>query len=138
MKIKHAGGPPEPPSKLPKLTEKDLGEYERTRSLIVKALERMGGYEPFLDDYYVDLIARTVIYAKKVETFLDSDTANVDTYASVAHTKLKFSKVIENAIHQLALNRRDRLGKETQSDLEKELREATQRATERAVKHGEQ
>jgi hypothetical protein len=124
MKIKHPGGPAEPPTKTPKITEKNRPEYERTRNAIVKALQRMGGYEPAIDDYYVDEIARNAIYAKKIETFLDSDTANVDTYSSVAYTKQKFAKMIENAIHQLALNRRDRLGNQTQSDMMRELRKA--------------
>jgi hypothetical protein len=126
MKIKHVDGPPEPVVKVPKLTEKDLAEYDRTRTPIVKALEKMGGYMPAVDDYYVDLIARTMIYAKKAERFLDADTANVETFASVAYTQLKFSKIIETAIRQLALNRCDRLGKETQSDVINELREVTQ------------
>jgi hypothetical protein len=124
MRFKHAEGPLEPKTKTPKITEKNRPEYERTRAAIVKALERMGGYEPAIDDYYIDEIARTAIYAKKVEAFLDSDTANVDTYSSVAYTKQKFSKMIENAIHQLALNRRDRLGNQTQSDMMRELRKA--------------
>ena len=127
MRFKQAGGPPEPVHKVSKLTEKDAAEYERTRSPIVNALEKMGGYEPAVDNYYIDLIARTMIYAKKSETFLDSDTATADTYASVAYTKQKFAKTIETAIHQLALNRRDRLGKETQSDLMEQLKEVTQR-----------
>ncbi|MGA2790856.1 MAG: hypothetical protein ABSF00_08815 [Candidatus Bathyarchaeia archaeon] len=126
MKIKHVGGPPDPVVKVPKLTEKDAAEYERTRTPIVKALEKIGGYLPAVDDYYVDLIARTMIYAKKAEKFLDANTASVETYASVAYTKLKFSKIIDTAIQQLVLNRRDRLGKETQSDVINELREITQ------------
>jgi len=134
MRTKHAGGPPEPVVKWAKLTEKDLAEYERTRTPTIQALEKMGGYEPAVDDYYVDLIARTIIYARKLEAFLDSDTANVETYASVAYVQLKYAKVIEGAIRQLALNRRDRLGKKPQSDLMKELREATLRG----LKHGGQ
>jgi hypothetical protein len=134
MKMKHVGGSPERVRRLPKLTEKDVAEYERTRGPIISALEKMGGYEPAVDDYYVDLIARTMIYAKKTEIFLDSDTADVDTYASVAYTKLKFAKIIETSIRQLALNRRDRLGDQTESDLVKRLREVTQRG----LKRGEQ
>jgi hypothetical protein len=126
MKIKRVGDPREPVVKLAKLTEKDLTEYERTRTPIVEALEKMGGYVPAVDDYYVDLIARTIVYARKLEAFLDSDIANVDTYTSVAYVQLKYAKVIEGAIRQLALNRRDRLGKETQSDVINELREVTQ------------
>ncbi len=133
MKVKHVGGPPDPVSKFPKLTQKDAPEYERTRNAIVKALEKMGGYEPAVDDHYIEEIARTAIYAKRVEVFLDAETASLDTYSSVAYAKLKFSKIIENAIHQLALNRRDRLGKQTQSDIMEELIEVTVGA----LKHGE-
>lgn len=132
MKIKNVGGPPEPVVKLPKLTEKDLAEYERIRAPIVKALEQMGGYVPAVDDYYVDLIARNAIYAKKTEKYLDADTATADTFANVSYTKLKFSKMIENAIRQLALNRRDRLGNQTQSDTIQQIREAIQEAEKNA------
>lgn len=109
------------------LTEKDAAEYERTRSELVKALEKMGGYEPAADDIQIDQIARTAIYAKKVENFLDSETANEDTYSRVTDTKLKQSKIIENAMRQLSLARRDRLGKQTEADVMRKLREAVLR-----------
>ena len=134
MKLKHVSGPPEPAVKVPKLTEKDAAEFERTRTPIIKALEKMGGYEPAVDDYYVDLIARTMIYAKKAERFLDADTASAETYASIAYTQLKYSKLIDNAIRQLALNRRDRLGKETQSEIINELTEITQQVLKLGTK----
>lgn len=128
MILKQVGSPPASATKTPSLTEKDAAEYERTRSEIIKVLEKMGGYEPAIDDLHVDQIARTTIYLKKIEFFVDSPLATSDTYSSVTDSKLKMMKSIENAIGQLALSRRDRLGKQTQSSLENELKEATLRA----------
>lgn len=128
MILKQVGGPPASVTKTPLLTKQDAAEYERTRSEIIKVLEKMGGYEPAIDDLHVDQIARTTIYLKKIEFFVDSPLATSDTYSSVTDSKLKMMKSIENAIGQLALSRRDRLGKQTQSSLENELKEATLRA----------
>jgi copper chaperone CopZ len=124
MKITRVGSPTDPATKLELITEKDAAEYQRTKDELVKVLERLGGYEPAADDIYIDQIARIAIYAKKVEIFLDSGTANVETYSRVTDTKLKFSKIIDSAMRQLALTRRDRLGKESEASLMKELREA--------------
>lgn len=132
MRSKRAGNPPEPVSKLELLSEKDVAEYERTRKELVKVLEKMGGYEPAVDDIHIDQIARIAIYAKRVEIFLDSNTANEDTYFRVTDTKLKLSKIIDNAMHQLALSRRDRMGKQTEASLMIELREAMLRGLKAA------
>ena len=126
MKSKHAKGPREV-TKVPLITEKDVPEYERTKRQIIRVLERAGGYEAAIDDIYVDLIARTAIYLKRIEFFVDSPRATADTYAKVADSKLKMVKMIDEAVRQLALSRRDRLVEQTQSALEKELKEATLR-----------
>lgn len=124
MRMKQAGGAPGPVVKVEKLQRKDAGEYERIRSELVKVLEKMGGYEPAVDNIHIDQIARTAIYATKVEIFLDSAQATASTYSRVTDTKLKLSKIIDNAMRQLALARRDRMGKQTESSLVNELREA--------------
>ena len=134
MRLKHAGGPTAPVRKTPRLRKIDVAEYERTRSEIIKVLEKMGGYEPAIDDIHVATIARTAIYLKNIEIFVDSDLATEDTYSSVTDSKLKMAKMIQNAITQLALNRSDRIGKQTQTSLQNELREKL----ERALKNGEQ
>lgn len=126
MKTKHAGGPLAKVEKQELLTKKDVPEYERTKNALVKVLEKAGGYEPAIDDILIDQIARTAIQAKNVEVFLDSKRPTVDTYSVVADSKLKLMKIIENLTRELALSRRDRLGKETQSDVINELREITQ------------
>ncbi len=135
MRLKHAGGPSPPARKTPLLKEKDLAEYERTRSEIIKVLEKMGGYLPAVDDIYVAQIATTGIYLKRIEFFVDSDLATEDTYSSVTDSKLKMVKIIDNAIRQLALSRLDRVGKQTQASLTNELREELERAV---MKNGEQ
>ncbi len=134
MRMKRVGDPPGEAVKLELLTEKDVPEYERTRNALVKVLEKMGGYEPAIDDILVDQIARTAIQVRNVEIFLDSEQSTVDTYSIVADSKLKLMKIIENAYRELAISRRDRLGDQTESDLVKRLREVTQRG----LKRGEQ
>jgi hypothetical protein len=127
MKTERGGSIPKPVVKMPLLTKKDQPEYERIRNELVKALQKMGGYEPAVDDLYIDQIAGIAVYAKKVEIYLDADTATEDTYFRVTDTKLKQSKMIDNAIHQLALARRDRLGKQTESSIMNQLRQAVMR-----------
>lgn len=133
MKMKHVGGPPAVVEKQELLTKKDVPEYERTKNALVKVLEKAGGYEPAIDDILIDQIARTAIQAKNVEAFLDSKHSTVDTYSVVADSKLKLMKIIENATRELALSRRDRLGKQTQSDIMERIMQAI---GEEAQKHG--
>jgi len=134
MKIKLVEGPPAVVVKQELLTKKDASEYERTKNALVKVLLKMGGYEPAIDDILIDQIARTAIQAKNLEVFLDSKQSTVDTYSVVADSKLKLMKIIENATRELALSRRDRLGKQTQSDIMEQIRQAL----EEAQKHGGQ
>ena len=133
MQLKHAGALPAPARKTPKLREKDVAEYERTRSEIIKVLENVGGYEQAIDGILVAQIAITIINLKNIEFFIDSDLATSDTYASVIDTKLKMAKMIENAIRQLALSRRDRIGNQTQSSLINQLKQGL----EEVLKNGE-
>ncbi len=135
MKIKLVGGPPAKVEKQELLTKKDVPEYERTKNALVKVLEKAGGYEPAIDDILIDQIARSAIQAKNLEVFLDSKRSTVDTYSVVADSKLKLMKIIENLTRELALSRRDRLGKQTQSDIMEQISVAI---GEEAPKHGEQ
>jgi hypothetical protein len=123
---------PEMPVKVALLDEKDVLEYDRIRRELIKVLERLGGYEPAADDLFVDQIARNAIYSRKVEFFLDAPTANEHTYAAVTDTKLKLSKIVEKAMQQLALSRRDRMGNQNQANIMTELREALLRGLKNA------
>jgi hypothetical protein len=114
------------------LLEKDTTEYDHIRRELIKVLERLGGYEPAADDIFVDQIARNAIYSRRIEFFLDAPTANEHTYAAVTDTKLKLSKIVEKAMQQLALSRRDRLGNRNQANIMTELREALLRGLKNA------
>jgi hypothetical protein len=127
MKMERVGSPAKPVVKVALLTMKDQLEYERIRNELVKVLQKMGGYKPAVDDIYIDQIARIAIYAKRAELYLDTDTATLDTYFRVTDTKLKQAKMIDTAIHQLARARRDRIGKQTESSLMNQLRQAVMR-----------
>jgi hypothetical protein len=122
----------EMPVKVALLDEKDVLEYDRIRRELIKVLERLGGYEPAADDILVDQIARNAIYSRKVEFFLDAPTANEHTYAAVTDTKLKLSTIVEKAMRELALSRRDRLSNQNQASIMTELREALLRGLKNA------
>ena len=93
-----------------------------------EVLRRLGGYEPAVDDICIEQIARATIYSKRIEIFLDSDNATEFTYTRVTDSKVKLSKTIDNAMHELAVSRRDRMNKQTEGSLMSELREALLKA----------
>jgi hypothetical protein len=109
-------------------TAKDLPELNRIKKGLIKALREFGGYVPEVDDLLVDEIASNTIYWKKAELFLDADTATEMTYARVADARMKFQAMIDSAMKQLALTRRDRLNQQEQGDLMARMRELIQKA----------
>ena len=109
----------------------EAAEYSRMRRELVETVEKLGGYEPAVDDIHIDMIVRHLIYLRKIEAFLNMETATEYTYASVADSKVKLEKIIENAIRELAISRRDRLTSQTQTALMTELREAMLRGLSR-------
>jgi len=109
-------------------TLEDQPEHERIRKGLIKVLKKFGGYEPAVDDLHIEQIATSAIYSKKTVHFLDSANATEITYSRIIDSKLKLQKMIETALHQLALNRRDRLGQNRELDLMRQLREAIQNA----------
>ena len=106
----------------------DKPEYERLKKGIIKLLRKFGLYEPDLDDILIEQIASTTIYWKKIEQFLDTASATEYTYASIADSKVKMQKMIETAIQQLALSRRDRLNQKDQTNFTRQLQEAIAKA----------
>jgi hypothetical protein len=132
MTPKPRSSPPTPPISAGSFAGEDAAEYSQMRRAIIETVEKLGGYEPAVDDIHVDMIVRHVIYLRKIETFLNSKTATEHTYASVADSKVKLEKIIENALRELAISRRDRLTSQTQTILMTELREAMLRGLRNA------
>lgn len=114
------------------MRSEDESEYERIKSDLIKTLRKLGGYEPAVDDIYVDEIARASIYLKRLEAFLDAETVTDATYQRVTDSRLKFRKNIDDAVKQLAIARRQRLANRTEGDVREELRQALLRG----LKHG--
>lgn len=106
------------------MTAKETAEYDRIRGGIIKVLEKHGAYEPAVDDIYVDQMATDAIYSKKLDAFLDSDTATEHTYARVIDSKVKLAKTIQNAAASLAISRRERLNNQIRTSLTAELERA--------------
>ena len=84
----------------------------------------MEGYEPAVDDIYIDQIVESIISSKKVGIFLKSETATEFTFSRVADAQVKFAKIINDASDQLSISRRDRLAGQDRSELMTELKHA--------------
>jgi hypothetical protein len=121
-------GPDSKPYKIPLLTEKDAKEYETIRNNLINELKKLGSYEPEVDDLQIDTIARATIYLRNTEKQLDSPTANAETYSRAIDSQAKLRKMIESAMHELALTRRERLaakaGKAGEGELQRLILEA--------------
>src|SRR3972149_3602012 len=125
-------GSPELSAKGELLTEDERGEDERGKRELPEVLKKLGGYEPGAAELCIAQIAKATIYSRRVEIFLDSDTATEYTYARVTDIKLKLWKTLDDAIRELAVSRRDRIAKETEAGLMNELREAMLRELKRS------
>lgn len=114
--------------KIPLLTVKDAKEYEAIKTGLIAKLKKMGSYEPEIDDLHIEAIAKATVYLRHTEALLDSEKAGAQTYSRVTDAQAKLRKMIENALHELAVTRRERIlsetGKATQNEFTKTLLEA--------------
>ncbi len=107
--------------KMPLLTTKDAAEYESIKAGLIARLKAMGSYEPEIDDLHIETIAKATIYLRHTETLLDSDKANEETYSRVSDAQAKMRKMIENALRELAVTRKERMAAQTGKATEEEL-----------------
>jgi len=114
--------------KTPLITEKDAKEYESIKTGLIAKLKKLGSYEPEIDDLHIEAIAKATVYMRHSETLLDSEKAGAETYSRVTDAQAKMRKMIENALHELAVTRRERIlsetDKATQNEFTKVLLEA--------------
>jgi hypothetical protein len=116
------------PYKVPLITEMDAKEYEAVKAGLISELKKLGSYEPEVDDLQVDAIARATIYMRNLEKVLDSEKADPEAYSRVADSQVKLRKIIEIALQELAITRKDRIatqaGKVGEEELAKLILEA--------------
>jgi len=105
------------------MTPMESKEYCRIRKNLINALERSGNYVPELDDLLIDRIVRAEIQLKDIQSIADLDTSII-TRTRVVDMEVKLAKIIDNAVYQLSISRRDRLVNRVQTSLEAELKEA--------------
>lgn len=105
----------------------DIPEIERVANGIIKILKKFGRYEPEVDDIWVYRIANATFYLKKTECFLDAPTATEHTYSRITEIQTKQQAMIEHAMEQLALSRRDRT--QGEADFKRRLREEIEKAS---------
>jgi hypothetical protein len=114
--------------KMPLLTEKDATEFETIKTGLIAKLKKLGSYEPEIDDLHIEAIAKATVYMRHSEALLDSKNAGEETYSRVSDAQAKMRKMIENALRELAVTRRERIlsesGKATQNEFTKALLEA--------------
>ena len=106
---------------MPLITEKDAKEYEAIKAGLIGELKKLGSYEPEVDDLQIDAIARATIYMRNLEKLLDSEKANDETYSRVTDAQAKLRKIIESALHELAVTRRERIATQAGKAGEEEL-----------------
>ena len=116
------------PYKVPLITEKDAKEYEAVKAGLISELKKLGSSEPEVDDLQVDAIARATIYMRNLEKVLDSEKPDPETYSRVTDSQVKLRKIIEIALQELAITRKDRIatqaGKVGEEELAKLILEA--------------
>jgi len=105
----------------------DIPEIERMAKGIIKVLKKSGGYESEVDDIWVYRIANCVFYLKKAECFLDAPSATEHTFSRVAEIQAKEQNMIEHAMEQLALSRKDRIEAKGETELKLKLRQAIEK-----------
>jgi hypothetical protein len=75
VKPNGSSGLPALPSGGGSFAGRDAAEYSRMRRELVETVEKLGGYEPAVDDIHIDIIVRHLIYLRKIEAFLNAETA---------------------------------------------------------------
>lgn len=110
----------------------DAAEYTRMKHALVNTLEKYGGYEPAVDEISIDQMLRSTIQSRKIDAFLNTDTATEYTYTRVIDSRVKLAKIIDTAMQQLAISRRDRLTNQTQTTLLRELKNTILREVKNA------
>lgn len=68
----------------------------------MRALERLEGFDPVLDLPLIEEVARSAIYVRRGERFLDDPECSAGTYAAVSDAMAKQAARMRAAIKELA------------------------------------
>jgi hypothetical protein len=102
-------------------------EYKHIRSGLIRVVKGTREYVPIVDDLYINTIARYTIHMKRLDRFIESDTATEHTYSRVIDSQVKLAKIIDDAIHRLAISGQDRLTSQKEAEITLQFRETLRR-----------
>ncbi len=94
-------------------TGNDAQEYFSISDGLIELLKERGDYEPALHDLLIDRVARHTIILKRCDMFLLSEKASEHTFVSVADAKVKFAKIIDNALNEMGITPQNRPSNQT-------------------------
>jgi len=103
-------------------------EYKHIKSGLTRVVKSMREYVPIVDDLYINTIARYTIHMKRLDRFIEPDTATEYTYSRVIDSQVKLAKIIDDALHRLAISGQDRLTGQKEAEITLQFRETLRRS----------
>jgi len=94
-----------PPLKTGKLEPKDEDKFNHLVQVMTQCVKSLGGYNPAFDDPLIHTVARSIIYAEKIEKWIDK-TDEVSVATSATDAIVKHRAIMRAAIEDLAANRK--------------------------------
>ena len=104
----------------PMLSVKEEAEYNRLSKRLHQAVEKLGDYDPTMDDLLIDQAVRAKIYAVKCEKVLDRATEPA-VIQGITDAVSKWNAALRRAMNDLAANRRERLKSKSRREIVEEL-----------------
>jgi hypothetical protein len=88
------------------------------------ALRRLDGYDPDLDLPLIEEVARSAVFIKLGESFLNNPKCSPETYSSISDGMAKHASRMRQAMKELAATRGERMRQQSASALAMQLKEA--------------
>ena len=108
-------------------TGDEADEYDHIASGLKKAVKTFREYMPIVDDLSVDAVARYTIHMKRLDKFIESDTATEHTYSRVIDSQVKLAKMIDDALYRLAVTGQDKITNQKESEISQQFKETLRR-----------
>jgi hypothetical protein len=106
--------------KICKIEEKDRDKLNKLIDDLTKAIKGLGNYVPVFDDLLINIIARSIIYAEKAEHWIDT-SEEIDVHSSAVDIIAKNRAMMNAAIENLAISRKERLKQKTAEEVKDEI-----------------
>jgi hypothetical protein len=106
--------------KVCKIESKDQDRLNKLIEELTKAIKGLGDYVPALDDPYIITIAKSIIYAEKIEAWID-ESDDIDVVTSATYIIANHRAMMNDAIANLAASRKERLKRKNETEVKDEI-----------------